>query len=161
MIIIMGVSGCGKTTIGELLSKKSNLPFYDADDFHPSSNIEKMKNNIALTDGDRKPWLELLSENIEQWELNGGAILACSALKESYRQILSSKIKNINWVYLSGTFDEINARLEKRNNHYMKSTLLKSQFDTLEVPSYGIHISITNSKENIVSIITSKLNLNE
>lgn len=161
MIIIMGVSGCGKTTVGKLLSQKTNFSFYDADDFHPNSNIEKMKNNIALTDKDRWPWLESLANQISKWEQEGGAILACSALKETYRKTLSSKANKINWVYLSGNFEEINARLEKRNDHYMKSTLLKSQFETLEIPNYGIHIHVINSVENIVSEIISKLNLND
>ncbi|ULC60545.1 gluconokinase [Flaviramulus sp. BrNp1-15] len=160
MIIIMGVSGSGKTTIGKSLSKKMNLPFYDADDFHSEANIEKMKNAIALTDEDRKPWLESLSKHIEEWVFNGGAILACSSLKEKYREILSSKVDTINWVYLSGSFDVINTRLEQRNQHYMKSTLLKSQFDTLEIPDYGLHISIEKPVNEILSTITSKLNLN-
>lgn len=161
IIVIMGVSGCGKTTIGKSLSKKINLPFYDADDFHTDANIEKMKNGQALNDDDRKPWLESLSTHILKWESSSGAILACSALKEKYRVILSSKIANINWVYLSGSFDVIKNRLEQRNQHYMKSTLLKSQFDTLEVPNYGLHISNKKPINEIVSIITSKLNLNE
>lgn len=161
MIIIMGVSGCGKTTVGKSLSEKINLPFYDADDFHTEANIEKMKNGHALTDDDRKPWLESLSNHIEKWELNGGAILACSALKEKYRAILSSKIKTINWVYLSGSFDVIKTRLEQRNQHYMKSTLLTSQFDTLEIPQYGLHIPIEKPVKDIITTITSKLNLNE
>ena len=86
--LIYGVAASGKTSVGKLLSKKLKVPFYDADDFHPTSNIKKMKNGISLNDSDRKPWLKILRKNIESWQKNGSAILACSALKESYRSIL-------------------------------------------------------------------------
>lgn len=161
IIIIMGVSGCGKTSVGISLSKRTNLPFYDADDFHNETNIEKMKNSIPLDDEDRKPWLTSLSSNIKEWESKGGAILACSALKETYRNILSSKTDKINWVYLSGSFNIIKNRLEQRSQHYMKSNLLKSQFDTLEIPNYGLHISIEAPVNDIVSSIMTKLNIDE
>ena len=153
----MGVSGCGKTTIGKQLALEQGLPFFDADDFHPKANIEKMKNNLTLSDSDRLPWLNTLAEKIYEWERNEGAVLACSALKESYRTILASKQSNILWVYLSGTFELISARLKKRSNHYMKSALLQSQFDTLEVPDYGLHINIENSIDDIIKGINSKL----
>ncbi len=160
VIILMGVSGCGKTTIGEQVSKAMDIPFYDADDFHPESNVERMKNNIPLTDQDRFPWLEILASNIQKWEASGGVILACSALKESYRNILSSKGKRIFWVYLSGSFKLIENRLKNRSNHYMKPTLLKSQFDTLEVPGYGLHIDIEKSTDEIVEHIILKVKAN-
>lgn len=153
----MGVSGCGKTTIGKHLSTKIGIPFFDADDFHPKANIDKMKNNISLDDLDRMPWLELLAAKIKEWEDAGGAILACSALKESYRKILASKVKEIFWVVLTGNYELMNARLEKRNDHYMKSTLLQSQFDTLELPEYGLHINIEISIGDIINQINSKL----
>lgn len=153
----MGVSGCGKTTIGKQLALEQGLPFFDADDFHPKANIEKMKNDLPLSDSDRLPWLYTLAEKIYDWENNEGAVLACSALQESYRKILSTKQSNIFWVYLSGTFEVISERLKKRTNHYMKSELLKSQFDTLEVPDYGVHVNIENSIDEIVQHINSKL----
>lgn len=109
----MGVSGCGKTTIGKQLALEQGLPFFDADNFHPKANIEKMKNNLALNDSDRLPWLNTLAEKIYEWENNEGAVLACSALKESYRAILTSKQSNILWVFLTGTFDLIIDRLKK------------------------------------------------
>lgn len=153
----MGVSGCGKTTIGRLLSEKMGVPYYDADDFHTPSNIEKMERNIPLNDEDRLPWLQILANKMESLENNSGAVLACSALKESYREILASKISNINWVYLAGSFNLIKSRIESRHGHYMKSDLLKSQFKALEVPDYGVHISIDKSPETIVNTITSKI----
>tara|TARA_B100000586_G_C19991915_1_gene376638 strand:+ start:126 stop:614 length:489 start_codon:yes stop_codon:yes gene_type:complete len=161
IIIIIGVSGCGKTTIGKLLSQEIGLSFYDADDFHPQKNIEKMVNNIPLTDDDRKSWLMDLSERIRQWYFNGGAILACSALKESYRKLLTSKINEVKFVYLSGSKELIKKRIENRRNHFMQLYLLESQFDTLEVPTYGLHITIDHSPKEIINYITSELQINE
>jgi len=130
----MGVSGSGKTTIGKLLAEKRNIPFFDGDDFHPKSNIKKMTDGFPLT------------------KING-AVIACSALKESYRQILTSNTNHIHWVFLSGDFETIKQRLEERNSHFMKSDLLKSQFDVLEVPKYGLHVSIKEKSQNIVNSI--------
>jgi len=153
----MGVSGCGKTTIGKLLSTEIGIPFYDADHFHPKENVMKMKSNLSLTDEDRHPWLNILASKIEEWEDNGGAILACSALKESYRKLLSSKVENVIWVYLYGSFELIKSRLEQRQNHYMKSDLLKSQFNTLEEPNYGLHINTAKPEEDIMKQILLNL----
>lgn len=153
----MGVSGCGKTTVGMLLSERTGLAYYDADDFHSRSNIDKMSNNMPLTDADRMPWLQTLAENIESWEAEGGAILACSALKEQYREMLVSKADHISWVYLSGSFDLIRSRMETRGGHYMKASLLRSQFEALEVPDYGLHIGIDKAPQEIVDLIISKL----
>ena len=161
IIIIIGVSGCGKTTIGQLLSQEIGLSFYDADDFHPQRNIEKMANNIPLTDDDRKSWLMDLSERIRQWCSSGGAILACSALKESYRTLLTSKINEVKFVYLSGSRELIKKRIENRRDHFMQLSLLESQFDTLEVPTYGLHITIDHSPEEIINCITSEFQINE
>jgi carbohydrate kinase (thermoresistant glucokinase family) len=157
IIIVMGVSGCGKTTIGKRLSEHTGLTYYDADDFHPQSNIDKMSRNVPLTDKDRWPWLQALADNMVSWEAEGGAVLACSALKESYRATLSSGSANISWVFLSGSFDLIKSRMESRNGHYMKSSLLQSQFDALEMPEYGLHISIDKNPGEIVNLIISKL----
>ncbi len=159
LIIVMGVSGCGKSTIGKQLADHLNIDFFDADDFHPISNITKMKNGEALNDADRKPWLENLAKKLPQWELNGGAVLACSALKENYREILMSESKTIHWILLNGTFEIIAERMLKRANHFMKTDLLKSQFDTLETPTYGLHIDIKNDPLAIIEQIAEELTL--
>ncbi|GAL86492.1 6-phosphogluconate dehydrogenase [Sporocytophaga myxococcoides] len=153
----MGVSGCGKTTIGQLLSSHLNLPFFDGDNFHPEINIKKMSSGIPLTDEDRLPWLTSLSENLTKWELTGGAVLACSALKEYYRQILLSSQIPVTWVFLDGNMDIIKQRLDSREGHYMPSTLLSSQFGLLERPQYGIHVNISSTPELIVQEILKKL----
>jgi len=150
----MGVSGCGKTTIGKLLSKEMNIPFFDADDFHPKENIIKMEKGFPLNDEDRLPWLKKLTENISLWNNKGDAVLACSALKESYRKILSSSTADIQWIILNGSFELINERLKTRSNHYMKASLLLSQFEDLEIPDYGIHINIEQSPNEIINQIT-------
>ena len=160
IIIIMGVSGCGKTTIGKKLATVLELPFFDGDDFHPKANIDKMTHNIPLNDADRQPWLEILAIQIREWSTASGAIIACSALKESYRQILAAHVNTINWVFLSGNFKTIQQRIELREQHFMKSTMLQSQFDTLEIPSYGFHIDIEQEQETIVTEIIEKLHRN-
>jgi 6-phosphogluconate dehydrogenase len=101
IIIVTGVSGSGKTTLGSHLAKKLRLPFFDADDFHPTANVEKMTQGVPLTDHDRQPWLEHLAERIQHWESEGGGILACSAMREQYRQILQV-VPNILWLHLKG-----------------------------------------------------------
>lgn len=157
-IIVCGVSGTGKSTIGELLAQKLKLPFYDGDDFHPESNVSKMKSGNALNDLDRKPWLEELANNLSAWEGCGGAILACSALKESYREVLASKCtKNILWIMLHGSRKLLTERLAERKGHFFNSTLLDSQLATLELPDYGWIIDVTPSSISIVNIIMKKL----
>lgn len=157
--IIMGVSGVGKTTIGKLLARKLNLAFFDADDFHPQENVEKMKNGIPLQDSDRESWLQDLANHIKKWNREGGAVLACSALKEKYRQLLMGSPKElVQWIFLRADFDIIYDRLQSRKSHFFKPELLQSQFDTLEPPNYGIHIEVNNSEEKIIAEIMTKLN---
>ncbi len=157
IIIIMGVSGCGKTTIGKQLSKETNIPFFDGDDFHPESNIKKMAQKIPLNDADRFPWLNLLAHKLEEWSKMRGAILACSALKETYRTWLTSKCKDVIWVYLSGDVELIEARIKARKGHFMNVALLESQFKDLEIPKYGIQADVTKPPNDIINHIISKL----
>ena len=158
IIIVFGVSGSGKSTIAKGLSDKLDIPYFDADDFHPKENILKMSNGQSLNDKDRLPWLNILANNISNWSSNKGAILACSALKEKYRTLLSSKCQSkIYWVYLKGTLEQIKDRMDKRKGHYMSSALLKSQFADLEIPEYGIHVNISKDPDTIIKTIISKL----
>ena len=161
VIILMGVSGCGKTTVGELLAKKLSLPFFDADDFHPVENVKKMQSGMPLNDDDRKPWLDELARQIKKWNRNDGAVLACSALKEKYRQILrgNSNREDVQIVYLKGTKDLIAERLKQRSGHYMPPELLDSQFAELEEPDRAITVSINNNPENIAQKIINHLDV--
>lgn len=154
--ILMGVSGAGKTLIGNKLSESMNIPFYDGDDFHPPANVQKMNSGKPLNDDDRRPWLELLANNMVEWEQNGGAILACSALKKSYRKILGSKT-DMQFIYLKGSPSLIADRLAKRKGHYMPPKLLQSQFDALEEPDEALTVSVEPSPEEIVSTIMERL----
>lgn len=150
----MGVCGCGKSTIGKLLADKLNLVFYDADDFHPKANVEKMASGKALNDQDRAPWLQLLADNILEWQNQGGAVLACSALKQSYRDILASTTGDVvKFVHLHGEKSVLHKRLTSRQDHFMPDTLLDSQLQTLEIPTEAITVSIDNSVEQIISLI--------
>ena len=157
IILIMGVSGSGKTTIGKLLAELLNWEFRDADDFHKLANIEKMQLGIALNDGDRISWLEDLQTAIKNWlQENKNIVLACSALKTSYRQLLIID-SCIQLVYLKGPFDVIENRLKARKNHFMTEKLLKSQFNDLEEPDNCICVDVSEAPEVIVEKIKKAL----
>ncbi|MEG3985940.1 gluconokinase [Microcoleus sp. S28C3] len=156
--IVMGVSGSGKTTVGKLLAQSLNWDFSDADDFHPSANIEKMSRGIPLEDADRLPWLLQLQAAIDRWLLeNKNVVLACSALKASYREILCRDPQRMKIVYLKGSFQLLSARLASRENHYMKADLLLSQLDTLEEPQDAIIIDASQPLDIIVRQIRNHL----
>ena len=156
--IVMGVSGCGKSTVGSLLANKLSLPFFDADDFHFPESVEKMAQGNALTDEDRKPWLTLLANNIVQWQEGGGAVLACSALKQAYRDILSSTTDDVvEFIYLEGDKALLASRLSNRDSHFMPETLLQSQLDTLESPTNAITVLIKNSLDVMILNILEKI----
>lgn len=155
--IVFGVSGIGKTSIGKSLSQTLEIPFYDADDFHSESNKEKMMGGTPLTDTDRLPWLQTLGLNIKKWNEIGSAVLACSALKESYREVLCTvDISKVTWVLLKADFNLVLERLKNRENHFLDHKLLESQFSTLEIPSYGIHVDVNKSIELIVKEILDR-----
>jgi carbohydrate kinase (thermoresistant glucokinase family) len=154
----MGVSGSGKTTIGMLLSAKTGYPFYDADSFHPPENIDKMKAGEQLTDADRLPWLTNIHTFVVGEIKNRSIIIACSALKKSYRKLLEKHLENqCSWVFLKGDFNTIMNRMKNRTDHFMPTDLLQSQFDTLEVPASSIEADITLQPESIVDLIISKI----
>jgi gluconokinase len=156
-ILIMGVAGSGKTTIGTLLSAALGWPFYDADDFHSSDNIRKMASGVPLTDQDRGPWLEELHELISDHNERGeNGVLACSALKEAYRRILTADT-DVAVVYLKAHPDLIRSRLDSRTGHYMPPRLIESQFLDLEEPKECIIIDAAQPPEEAVAAIRSQL----
>ncbi len=158
IIFVMGVSGCGKSTIGKILAQKLELPFFDGDDYHPADNVEKMRAGIPLDDADRYSWLKQLHGIASECIRQNGGVIACSALKESYRKILTEGIiDDVRWIFLEGTFERIKERLEKREDHYMPAKLLFSQFDALEIPKYAISVSIESTPETIVENIINEL----
>jgi gluconokinase len=159
ILILMGVSGSGKTTVGRLLAQEVGWQHFDADDFHPAANIEKMKRGLPLNDADREPWLLRLREVISSClERNESAVLSCSALKESYRSILAID-EAVHFVYLQGSSDLIRQRLSNRSDHYMNPVLLDSQFDTLEEPSDSLRIDISAPPRKIVAAIKAHFGL--
>lgn len=159
IIIIMGVAGCGKSTIGAVLAHELDWDFYDADDFHSESNRIKMAQNIPLTDEDRASWLDSLRSLIGQNIQNEKSIvLACSALKKSYRDILMIN-EQVEFIYLRGTYEQIEARLLQRSGHFMSAKMLASQFDILEEPQDALTIDITHTPQEIISAIRKGLAL--
>ncbi|MFZ0033625.1 MAG: gluconokinase [Sedimentisphaerales bacterium] len=157
IIVVMGVCSSGKTVIGGLLAQRLGLSFCDADDLHPESNVKKMSRGIALNDKDRLPWLKSMAGKMAQWEKSGGAVLACSALKDSYRNILRAGSSDVRFVYLKGTKEVILDRIENRKGHFFPASLVDSQFATLEEPEDAIVVDITQKPETIVEEIVSKL----
>ena len=159
-IIVMGVAGCGKTTVGKSLAKHLGWDFYDADDFHPPKNISKMTNGIPLNDVDRLPWLATLRKLISSsLTHNRPSVLACSALKESYRQQMLADNESAQIVFLKGSYDLIWSRLSMRKDHYMKPQMLQSQFETLEEPANALTVDISRSINDIVQEILIGLRL--
>ena len=157
VIILFGVSGCGKSLIGEKLAKDLKYEFIEGDDFHSNENIEKMNNNIPLNDNDREIWLKDINSEINRLKIKN-IVVACSALKESYRQALIDGVDaDIDWFCLKGNFNLIKKRLDSREVHFFKSDLLDSQFNIIEYPDYCKFIDITESPDIIVEKIKSKL----
>ena len=159
-VIVMGVSGSGKTSVGRSLAEKLGWDFYDADDFHPPANVAKMASGTPLDDSDRAPWLAVLHDLISSsLKADRPGVLACSALKERYRQQLMDGNQGVQIVYLKGSYDLIWSRMEKRTDHYMKPHMLKSQFDALEEPANAFTIDIAMSLDEIVQEIISSLSI--
>ena len=160
--IVFGVSGAGKTTVGKLLAEELGWKFYEADDFHPRANIEKMHNGRPLTDEDRWPWLERLREQLARSiAAKENAVLACSALKRMYRERLRIG-EDVKFVFLRGDYGLIENQLRRRRGHFMNPALLKSQFADLEEPAPSedaLTIELGQTPEGLVEEIKTKLNL--
>jgi gluconokinase len=157
IVIVMGTTGSGKTTIGTLLAKRLGWQFVDADAFHPPANIEKMKHGIPLTDADREPWLKALHDKIVEWTAEKrNVVLACSALKQSYRDELRAS-SEVKFVYLKGSYELFSQRVFARKGHFAKQDLLASQFATLEEPTDAIIVDAAPSPEQIVSEVRRQL----
>jgi len=159
-LVLMGVTGSGKTTLGEALNRDAGYAFVDADDLHTEANKRKMSAGQALTDADRMPWLEAVARQLRQWRENGAAgVLACSALKRSYRDLLRARGGSFGLVYLQSTPTLSRRRLEGRHNHFMPVTLVDSQFATLEEPVPDEHVLVLDAAapqhDNLAAILTA------
>jgi len=161
IVVVMGVSGCGKTVVGSRLAEILGAEYAEGDKFHSPANVEKMRGGIPLTDEDRWPWLNAIAAAIDAWRGRGrDAVVACSALKKVYRDILRGERRDVVIVHLKGTKELIAGRLARRHHEYMPATLLQSQFDTLEEPGESenvITVSIDQAPEAIVEAILAAL----
>ena len=159
IVVLMGVSGSGKTTIGKVLASGLGWTFVEGDDFHPAANVAKMRGGAPLTDEDRRPWLEALQDRLEEaCEHNEDVVLACSALKDDYRDFLEKHDPAcVRFVYLSGSEELIRRRLEKRTGHFMSPALLRSQFEALEPPEGEIVVDVASAPEVVAAEIRREL----
>jgi gluconokinase len=157
IIVVMGVSGCGKSTIGQQLADRLGWPFYDGDEFHPPANIDKMSRGIPLNDEDRSGWLAAIADRMLTLMAAGeSGVFACSALKQKYRDQLQVS-DQVKFVYLRGDYDLIWSRMQQRPGHYMKPNMLASQFETLEEPHDALALDIGQSPDHMVERIIQTL----
>ena len=160
IVVIMGISGSGKTTVGALLARRLGWTYFEGDEFHSPANIEKMSRGIALDDADRLPWLVGIKKAIDDCVARGEhAVVACSALRERYRRMLSAQLPEIRFVYLKGSPEIIRQRMNVREGHYMKAGMLESQLASLEEPDDAIVANIALSPQAIVSHVESELGM--
>jgi gluconokinase len=160
VVIIMGVSGAGKTTVGATLAEALGWRFLDADDLHPAPNLAKMASGIPLTDEDRWPWLWMLSGIIGAALKQGDAlVIACSALKEAYRKVLEVDPKQVRWVFLDAPRELLARRLAERKGHFLPASMLDSQLATLEVPTSALRVDVSPPTKEVVARIIEELGL--
>jgi gluconokinase len=161
IVVLMGVTGTGKSTVGKLLAAQVDWTFVEGDDFHPKANVEKMRLGIPLNDDDRKPWLDAIHRRLDQAGQRGeNVVLACSALKHSYQHYLADySAETVRFVYLFGSPEVIRQRLASRTGHFMNPALLASQFEVVEPPEDAIRVDIIQPPPAIVAEIRSKLGI--
>ena len=161
VVVLMGVSGSGKTTIGKILAGKLGWPFVEGDDYHPAANVEKMRAGTPLTDEDRRPWLAALRERVDRACTTGeNIVLACSALKHAYQDYLERHDPAcVHYVYLHGSEELIKKRLAARKGHFMNPALLHSQFETLEPPAEAVRVDVAGSPEDVADEVRRRLGL--
>jgi carbohydrate kinase (thermoresistant glucokinase family) len=160
IIIVMGVTGSGKSTIGRMLAQRSNWRFIEGDDYHPAANTTKMAAGIPLDDADRQPWLDRLSRIIDKLlKMKRSAVISCSALKQAYREQLKQSHDQVRFIYLKGSYDLIKTRLNRRSDHFIRPVLLKSQFSDLEPPEAALTLSIDQPPEQLITQILAELKL--
>ena len=158
IVVIMGVTGSGKTTVGLALARRFGWTLLDADDFHPEANIAKMRAGVPLEDADRWSWLDALNARLRECAAGGiSAVLACSALKQIYRARIAAGLPQTRWVHLAGAYPLIEARLQARRGHYMAPSLLQSQFETLEPPDDAIVLDVATTPEALADAIAARL----
>jgi gluconokinase len=157
IIVVMGVAGSGKSTVGAMLADAMNCPFLEGDSLHPTGNVEKMTRGIPLTPADRAPWLDALHARLlDAFSRGRTLVVGCSALEQSSRAMLARGVP-IAWVYLNGPIDLIRARLRQRTGHFMKEDMLASQFNALEEPSDAIVVDVSQSPREIVEHVLTAL----
>ncbi len=161
IVVLMGVSGSGKTTVAAMLAGRLDVEFLEGDDLHPPANVEKMRGGSPLTDEDRWPWLRAIAARIDQWRAAGkGGVVTCSALKRAYRDIVIGRRPEVTLVYLRGSLELVRQRMAARHEHFMPVKLLDSQFKTLEEPApdeHAIVVDIASTPGDIVAAIVRKL----
>ena len=160
IVVLTGVSGVGKTTVGRLLARELGWPFFDADQFHPPENVAKMSRREPLSDADRQPWLRAIRDKIIS--LNAApqsAVITCSALKQQYRNVLTDhgRDAHVRLVHLTGAFELVKQRIDARKDHFMPAALLQSQFETLELPTDALAVDVAGTPEQIVAKIRQQL----
>jgi gluconokinase len=161
IVVVMGVSGSGKSTVGKLLASDLGWTFVEGDDYHPPANVEKMRRGAPLDDNDRRPWLEAIHRRLEDACKRGNnVVLACSALKHAYQDYLTHfASESVRYVYLTGSEELIRQRLMRRTGHFMNPSLLHSQFETLEPPAGAIQMDISSSPQALAAAIRRDLGL--
>jgi gluconokinase len=160
IILLMGVSGAGKSAVGSALAERHGIPFVDGDDLHSRDNVEKMASGVPLTDEDRAPWLQAIRNALQAYSAAGtSAVVACSALKESYRELLLDGLPEVSLVYLRGTREVLEQRLAGREDHFFDPRLLDSQLETLEEPRNTITVDIGADLEDVTTAVESAVGL--